>query len=1151
MFGRSLNRNALAICLAFLTIAVLGTPKAEAGPARAARGVIERLIGERADDFRFETIDSEDGHDVYELEARRGRVTVKGSSGVAMSRGAYEYLKKYCGVHVSWEGNQLELPAVFPDAAPSRVVSPQRYIHYFNACTFGYTMVWWDWERWEREIDWMALHGINMPLAMNGQEAVWQRVWQSYGLSNDDLADFFSGPAFLPWHRMGNLNAHAGPLPQAWIDRDRELQHKILKRERELGMTPVLQAFAGFVPPAFAEMHPELDIQKSSGWCGFEPTLLLNPAEPKFVEIGKRFVEAMIDEYGTDHFYLADTFIEMEPMFDEATRLEDFARIGEATYQGIAQADPQGTWILMGWPFLVHKQIWGEDEIEAMFSRVPLERTIILDLAIEAVPIWQLRKAFRERQWISSIIHNYGQMTLTYGILPFAAGAQSAILDNPERGHHVGAGITPEGIEQNAVVYELETDAIWERSAIELDAWLPEYCRQRYGACPEAMEQAWKIFGETIYGIDMSEENNASHYNIIPCMMMLPNLAYDPASQEIIQPSRLLQAIDLFLACESELGSSDLYRRDLIDLVKVYIIHGDRALLGQIRAADAAGDIHRRDAFIDQFLQMIDDLDRLVATRPEYHLSQWLNAARSCAYDGEKSFFKDEESDAEKNADLYEANARRLITRWGDHGNLTDYAKKEWSGLLNGYYGVRWGIYFDRLCLAGNINHLDQAAVIKEIEAWEESWVLSTMPVAEHAVGDEIVVARELLARYRNRNQPVEEVDVTAVLKETGVGEALYRKPAGVESRWASFENQSAAKGEGGKANAGAKGHAFDDIKAGETKTLLNADGPGVIHRMWMTIRPLDAKTMRSLKLAMYWDHAATPAVSVPLGDFFGATAGRLVPFENALFSSPEGRSFVSVVPMPYRTGARVTLTNESEQDLTYIFYDIDFTQGQSHPADMMYFHTVWNRERWTTLKQDFEILPRVEGAGRFLGCNLGVLVKPGHTGWWGEGEVKVYLDGDRDWPTLAGTGLEDYVGTGWGMWAFTNRYQGCPVLSHEEGYYSFYRYHVPDPVYFDRDCRVTIQQIGGGGEAEVAAMLEKGLNISPITIDGGGPDQFMRLLEMENPPKLGDPNFPKGWVNYYREDDYCATALFYLDRPENGLPALAPLDERLAGIEE
>jgi len=170
--------------------------------------------------------------------------------------------------------------------------------------------------------------------------------------------------------------------------------------------------------------------------------------------------------------------------------------------------------------------------------------------------------------------------------------------------------------------------------------------------------------------------------------------------------------------------------------------------------------------------------------------------------------------------------------------------------------------------------------------------------------------------------------------------------------------------------------------------------------------------------------------------------------------------------------------------------------------------------------------------------------------GDWGEGEVKVYLDGDSRWPTLVGTGLEDYIGTGWGLGTYINDHQGSLVADHSLGHYAFYRYHVPDPIYFDKDCRVTIQQIGGGPNAVVSRMLENDVKFKPVSVDGGGAAKFTKILEQSPPLSIDNPSFPQGHVNIYRQDDYSATAFFYLDSPSNNLPELVDMEKRLEGLD-
>lgn len=380
----------------------------------------------------------------------------------------------------------------------------------------------------------------------------------------------------------------------------------------------------------------------------------------------------------------------------------------------------------------------------------------------------------------------------------------------------------------------------------------------------------------------------------------------------------------------------------------------------------------------------------------------------------------------------------------------------------------------------------------------------------------------------------------------------LYQAGTGRVTRWAGWENPTAAPGAGGKANSGWKGSAAKSVRAGETVTLLDVQGTGTVRRIWMTLHPREPQLLRSLHLRMYWDGSDRPAVSVPLGDFFGHILGRTGAFENALFSSPEARSFNCIVPMPFRTGARITLTNDSGEDVLYLFYDVDFElQDQPHAPDTLYFHAWWHRERYTTLAQDFEIMPRVTGRGRYLGTHLGLIAHPDYTGWWGEGEVKIFLDGDTTHPTLNNSGTEDYIGTAWGQGVFQHRYQGALIADAALGHQTFYRYHVPDPVYFEKDCRVTIQQMGNDTKENVLKMIEKGVPITPVIVDHGGADTFRLLLDGQNSPNLADDPKSGGYVCYLRRDDVSAVSFFYLDTPTNNLPDIAPVAARIAGIPE
>ncbi|CAN5697447.1 hypothetical protein BH10BAC2_BH10BAC2_14640 [soil metagenome] len=375
----------------------------------------------------------------------------------------------------------------------------------------------------------------------------------------------------------------------------------------------------------------------------------------------------------------------------------------------------------------------------------------------------------------------------------------------------------------------------------------------------------------------------------------------------------------------------------------------------------------------------------------------------------------------------------------------------------------------------------------------------------------------------------------------------LFEYNENIETRWSSPENMNGVKGEGGKENNTAKGHAFDSIAAGATYTLLDIKEQGMINRMWITINDRSPEMLRSLKLEMFWDDETRPAVSVPFGDFFGIGLGQTTAFQNALFANAEGRSFNCFIKMPFKKGAKIQVVNESPKVLQLIFFDVDYSLLKTWDDDYLYFHAYWQRDTATTLTKDFEILPQLEGKGRFLGTNIGVAANTAYrTSWFGEGEVKIYLDDDKDYPTLNGTGTEDYIGTAWGQGKFINNYTGCSIADDSLLQWAFYRYHIPDPVFFKTGCRVALQQIGGDGTDSVMAYQKEGIKIIPVTT--AGDKGFQMFFNKDSVVQLSASSY-KGWTNFYRSDDVSAVAYFYLDKPTSNLKTIQPVALRTANL--
>ena len=392
----------------------------------------------------------------------------------------------------------------------------------------------------------------------------------------------------------------------------------------------------------------------------------------------------------------------------------------------------------------------------------------------------------------------------------------------------------------------------------------------------------------------------------------------------------------------------------------------------------------------------------------------------------------------------------------------------------------------------------------------------------------------------------------------------LFKAPAPTtHTKWVSPENPSGAKSKGGITNKGAKGSAFFTLKTGEKLVLMDVKGSGIIHRMWLSgTIPRSEEQRRLVRIDMYWDGESKPAVSAPIGDFFGNGLGLSVPFENALFSNPEARSYNFTIPMPYRKGAKIVLTNESSSH-ALVWYDINFTEEKVAP-DAMYFHAYWNRNFKTTLGKDYVILPEVKGTGRYIGTNVGVIGDSAYRNtWFGEGEVKIFLDGDKELPTLSGTGTEDYIGSGWGQGEYFNRNQGSLVSDNSNDLYTFYRYHIPDPVYFHSACKVTLQQIGNTSIQHMRELQAKGVAI-PVQLfmkgdtedifhlKGKAPEQLL-LLDQNPIPDINDPKFTQAAFggNFYRSDDVSATAYFYLTTPSSNLPELPNATVRIKDMQE
>nr|XP_045622762.1 alpha-N-acetylglucosaminidase-like [Procambarus clarkii] len=510
---------------------------------KAVEGLLQRLLQERAKDFTLSVDPSlgPAGKDTFVVRSPGANTSVEvtGSSGVAAAWGILHYLKYYCKAHVSWEADQLNLPDVLPPATIN-ITSNDKFRYYQNVCTVSYSMAWWGWQRWEREIDWMALNGINLPLAFTGQEAIWHRVYTKMGLTQAELDEHFAGPAFLAWGRMGNIRGWGGPLSAAWHNETVALQKLIVARMRQFGMIPILPAFAGHVPAGLARVHPEANITRLGPWSHFtDPytrTFLLDPNDPLFQTIGSDFIQEVTSEFGSDHFYNCDTFNEMTPTSSDPEYLRS---VGAAIYSAMAVADPNAIWVMQGWLFL-NDGFWQLPQAEALLTSVPVGRMLVLDVASEVSPQYSRLQSYFGQPFIFCMLHNYGGVNGLFGNVDILLKNMEAARSFPNVSM-VGTGLTPEGINQNYVMYDFMNELGWRSTSPNVSTWALDYASRRYGSDDPRLGQAWQLLMRSVYNNKIHTSNHGQYIVVIrPQIDVKPDTLWYSVSDVVAAWDRLI-----------------------------------------------------------------------------------------------------------------------------------------------------------------------------------------------------------------------------------------------------------------------------------------------------------------------------------------------------------------------------------------------------------------------------------------------------------------------------------------------------------------------------------------------------------------------------------------------------------------------------------
>ena len=723
--------------------------------ANPVTDMLERIDKGASKKFKIELRTAD--RDFFELDQSGNRVVVRGNTWVNIATGVNWYLKHHAGIHLSWNNMTASLPATLPRVPARERHETDLTLRYdFNYCTFSYTMAFWDWNRWQTELDWMALHGVNLPLAVVGEECVWRNMLLKLGYTKEEIGRFIAGPAFLAWWEMNNLEGWGGPLPESWYAQQERLQKQILQRMKEWGMQPVLPGYSGMLP-SDAKQKLGVNVADGGTWNGYTRPTFLQPTDERFHEIATLYYKELTALYGKAKYYSMDPFHE-----GGNTKGVNLDASGKAIMKEMKQVNPEAVWVIQGWQ---------ENPREELIGNLPEGDLLILDLFSECRPKWGIASIFQDdkgyghHQWLMCLLENFGGNVGLHGRMDQLLNNFYQTKTNPLASHLKGIGFTMEGSENNPIMFELMSELPWANGEIVKSHWIDSYVKARYGVDDPVLCEAWQILGNSIYNCPMGNNQQGPHESIFCGRPSTNNYQVSSWSKmsNYYDPDDTRRAALLMLKVAEKYRGNNNFEYDLVDIVRQALADQGRVQYLQTMADYKA---FRRNAFQEdsrRFLDMILWQDKLLGTRKEFRLGRWTESARSLGTTSEEK-------------DLYEWNARVQITTWGnrtcaDQGGLRDYAHKEWQGLLKDFYYMRWNAYFKALEdqmeakskpdieKLGNgkykglsTDELFRLALEQDVTldfyAMEEPWTLQHNPYSPIPEGNPVDVAKEVGRKF-------------------------------------------------------------------------------------------------------------------------------------------------------------------------------------------------------------------------------------------------------------------------------------------------------------------------------------------------------------------------------------------------------------------
>mmetsp|Transcript_76 Transcript_76/g.260 ORF Transcript_76/g.260 Transcript_76/m.260 type:complete len:846 (-) Transcript_76:33-2570(-) len=688
---------------------------------------------------QFELLDAYKSHqqdklDWYEFARKSNHIHIRGSSLSALSYGLGDLYRNDCGIDLlSWASRKETFPQGFSclhnvKLRKGRFKARVNHRYYLNQVTWSYSMATWGWARWEDELDWMALHGVNLALAHSGQEALWDRVYTKLlSPGTFDREAFFTGSMYLSWQRMGNIQRVGTPMTSELMQAHLKLQHKILWRMGDLGISPILPAFNLYVPQQVAELAVT---EQGSSWSGFHHPRYTNlarlhPEDPLASELSARFLDVQLREFEAElariptRYYSCDLYNEMEPGMAVGTAFH-------AVFDPVHRLDPTAIFVVQMW-FLAHGGAdWPLEKAKEFLDAVPRDRVLYLDLHGEKRPQWKrLAPVLEDARLVWTYLHNFGG---NRGLAGEMRHVKESINLAIQVGKVQGLGLAMEGIEQNEIVYHHVLDLAWEHNeVVSVETWVRSWARARYRLGTESTQgqeslmEAWTCAFMTVY----SRPKDLVGWGNTKCILSLPPRMH--VRHRMFQPTDIGYAPAKFQRCATMLARGALHslpgsaargvlHYDLIDFGRQVLC--DKALVttSRIERIFRRGFYHESDH--NDMLVLAENLDQILDHMQVLLNSHWMwqNSADSVdpsvAGPGELR-------------DL-----RELYTRWSEHTMALDsYASRLTGDSAQGIHFPRWRVWIKMVLRDGQ----PSKAAFDRFQEIEDEYIASGKPPARYS----------------------------------------------------------------------------------------------------------------------------------------------------------------------------------------------------------------------------------------------------------------------------------------------------------------------------------------------------------------------------------------------------------------------------------